>query len=352
MKLLLGDCLSLLKDIPDNSIDSIVTDPPYGISFMNKKWDYQIPSVEIWKECLRVLKPGGHLISFASTKTHHRMTVNIEDAGFDIRDTIAYVFSQGMPKSLDVSKAIDKFFNKEREIIGIDPIRAAKLVNQQGNYKTDAGWSMGNRNIHITKPATPQAEQWDGYGTNLKPAYEPITLARKPLELSVVENILKYGTGGLNIDDCRVEPTGESKERIDEPSQSKRYTKEGSTNFAKTPGIRGGDPKGRFPANFIHDGSEEIKESLPNNAARFFYCAKPSKKERGINNNHPTVKPISLMSYLCKLVTPANGTILDPFMGSGSTGIAAKEEGFHFIGIEIDPDYYQIACNRLQFNLK
>lgn len=329
----LGNCLVTLKTLPDNSVDSIVTDPPYGLSFMGKKWDYDVPSTEIWKECLRVLKPGGHLLAFAGTRTQHRMAVRIEDAGFEIRDMIAWVYGTGFPKSLNLK------------------------------------------------------EDWQGWGTALKPALEPITVARKPLIGTVVENVLKHGTGAINIDGCRVEPTGESRERIDEPSQDTRYSENGSTNFAAKPGVRGGDPSGRWPANLIHDGSDEVIDLFPEStsgsmkagtqrsaqdgpgsvcygtyggnitsvditaskgsAARFFYCAKASKKDRG-DNNHPTVKPTDLMRYLCRLVTPPNGVILDPFMGSGSTGKAAMLEGFKFIGCELSPEYMKIAKSRIE----
>jgi len=295
-KLIHGDCLEKLKELPDNSVDSIVTDPPYGLSFMGKKWDYDVPSVEVWAECLRVLKPGGHLLAFAGTRTQHRMAVRIEDAGFEIRDMIAWVYGSGFPKS--------------------------------HNLKGD----------------------WQGWGTALKPALEPITVARKPLgEKTVAANVLEHGTGAINVDGCRV---GE-----------------------------------RWPANLIHDGSDEVVGLFPQangvvgarreggdksifsggghhqaqkqrivggikdtgSAARFFYCAKASKRDRneGALNNHPTVKPTSLMQYLIRLVTPPNGIVLDPFMGSGSTGKAAIMEGFQFIGIEREENYMEIAQARI-----
>lgn len=362
----LGDCIEAMRAMPDNSVDSIVTDPPYGLSFMGKRWDYDVPRVEIWAECLRVLKPGGHLLAFAGTRTQHRMAVRIEDAGFEIRDMIAWVYGSGFPKS--------------RNLDG----------------------------------------DWQGWGTALKPALEPITMARKPLIGTVAANVIAFGTGALNINDCRVEPTGESRPRSGEASQDQRYTENGGTNFAAKPGVRGGDPAGRWPANLIHDGSDDVVALFPNSdspwignnnsgakggrmfgggqqsvsekpeyrdagsAARFFYCAKTSKKdrndgldafpetttktfeggkiasgktpdsmggERTSRNSHPTVKPTELMAYLLRLVTPPGGTALDPFMGSGSTGKAAMREGFQFIGCELDPDYMAIAKARIEHEL-
>jgi len=360
--------------MPDNSIDSIVTDPPYGLAFMGKKWDYDVPSIEIWQECLRVLKPGGHLLAFAGTRTQHRMAVRIEDAGFEIRDMIMWVYGQGFPKSLDIGKAINK-------VDGIDE------------------------------------KKWEGFGTSLKPSIEPITVARKPLQGTVAENVLMWGTGGINIDGCRV-GTEELK------NQQKDFSSVHGNQFGNGSYLPNKNEyktvKGRFPANLIHDGSEEVvgmfpetsgekrteiiarkgkgtkgiygdygdelhnTPSYPDNggsAARFFYQAKASKKERnlglenlnpkkmdesrkegnpggdnprnrGVNetlNHHPTVKPINLMRYLCRLVTPPGGTVLDPFMGSGSTLIGAHMEGFNSIGIERENDYCEIAKNRINY---
>ena len=292
-----GDCLEVLRSIPSDSIDSIVTDPPYGLSFMGKRWDYDVPSQEVWAECLRVLKPGGHLLAFAGTRTQHRMAVRIEDAGFEIRDMIAWVYGSGFPKSLDVSKAIDKANGYWRG-------RAGKVVSDNdamsgGNYeRTPKGSAV-----------TIDAVTWQGWGTALKPALEPITVARKPLIGTVAENVLQHGTGAINVDGGRVEG-------------------------------------GRWPANFIHDGSEEATDLL-GASARFFYCAKASKTDRGNDNHHPTVKPTDLMRYLCRLVTPPNGIVLDPFMGSGSTGKAAMLEGFAFVGIEREAEYCEIARARI-----
>jgi site-specific DNA-methyltransferase (adenine-specific) len=368
-----GDCLDVLRTLPADSVDAIVTDPPYGLSFMGKKWDYDVPSEAIWRECLRVLKPGGHLLAFAGTRTQHRMAVRIEDAGFEIRDMIAWVYGSGFPKSLDVSKAIDKAAGAEREIVGVHP-DAAKRTS---GTVTASGWETPSRCNDITAPATEAARQWAGWGTALKPALEPITVARKPLIGTVAENVLAHGTGALNVDGCRVEgaPPSVPQPVFNSPT--------GRTYGMKTGEGRNGEMSqaaGRWPANLIHDGSDEVVGLFPQtaaaksaergersgvntnfggsggvrghddnggSAARFFYCAKASKRDRDEGNNHPTVKPTDLMRYLCRLVTSPGGTVLDPFMGSGSTGKAAMLEGFGFIGIERDPEYVKIAKARI-----
>lgn len=311
-QLIHGDCLDVLKEMPDNSVDSIVTDPPYGIRMMGKAWDYDVPEQAVWEECLRVLKPGGHLLAFAGTRTQHRMAVRIEDAGFEIRDMIAWVYGSGFPKSLDVSKAIDKAAGAVREVIG-----KAQWSNSAAHFVPGEDHTA-RVTLDITAPATAAARQWQDWGTALKPALEPITVARKPLKGTVAANVLEWGTGAINIDGCRVEG-GES---------------DGITT------------SGRWPANLIHDGSDEPTELL-GAASRFFYCAKASKKDRGEGNTHPTVKPTDLMAYLCRLVTSPGGVVLDPFMGSGSTGKAAVREGFRFIGIEMDAEYLAIAEARI-----
>lgn len=392
-----------MKRLEDNSVDSIVTDPPYGLSFMGKKWDYDVPSQEIWVECLRVLKPGGHLLAFAGTRTQHRMAVRIEDAGFEIRDMIAWVYGSGFPKSMDVSKAIDKAAGAERgtayvahgdnQVFGEGKGKAAGVDRTPGANLSDP-------------PVTEAAQQWHGWGTALKPALEPITMARKPLIGTVAENVLEHGTGGLNIDGCRVDGAPPS---VPQPVFK---SPTGRIYGMKTGEGRNGEMSqatGRWPANLIHDGSDEVVAGFPyskstggdgyqnsmfcggkktgghglgdaGSAARFFYCAKASKRDRdeGLEgfeprkvetmnnysapskgrtadknggpraNIHPTVKPTDLMRYLCRLVTPIGGVVLDPFMGSGSTGKAAMLEGFQFIGCEMSPEYMEIAKERIE----
>jgi len=376
MKLLHGDCLEQMKTLPDNSVDAIVSDPPYGISFMAKKWDYDVPSVEVWREAMRVLKPGGHALIACGTRTQHRMVVNIEDAGFEIRDVVSWIYGSGFPKSLNIGKAIDKAAGAEREVVG-SKLGMPGYTTSRSEESELYGNGLNNspEKANITAPATEAAKQWDGWGTALKPACEFFTLARKPLsEKTVAANVLKWGTGGINVDGCRVGTSGATK---------KVNTEECRDSLGKYgDGLNGGTVSkldaGRFPANLIHDGSQEVLELFPetktgkvashsvkgmwgsgadtsyneqeqgfNSAARFFYCAKASKKDRDEGNNHPTVKPTALMRYLCRLITPAGGTVLDPYMGSGSTGKAALKEGFDFIGCELDEDYYKIAQARI-----
>jgi DNA modification methylase len=375
-----GDCVEVLKTLGNASVDAVVTDPPYGLSFMGKRWDYDVPTVEVWAECLRVLKPGGHLLAFAGTRTQHRMAVRIEDAGFEIRDMIAWVYGSGFPKSLDVSKAIDKMAGAEREVLGS---RTKAGIGGSQTFAQDA-WTQANRGmieLPITAPATDAARRWSGWGTALKPAMEPITVARKPLIGTVAQNVLAHGTGAINVDGGRV-GTGGGTRMVGGPNMlNKVYGR----------GMGGGETEecgGRWPANLIHDGSGEVLERFPEqagsfsttpgsgkkgvtgwtkgsgkstggvtthdntrgSAARFFYCAKASRTDRndGDDNKHPTVKPTDLMRYLCRLVTPLGGLILDPFMGSGSTGRGAILEGFRFIGIEREAEYVKIAEARIQ----
>lgn len=360
-----GRCEDVLKTLPDNSVDAIVTDPPYGLSFMNHKWDYDVPTVEQWQECLRVLKPGGHLLAFGGSRTYHRLVVNAEDAGFEIRDQILWIYGSGFPKS----------------------------HNLDGD--------------------------WEGWGTALKPAHEPIVMARKPFKATVADNMAEYGTGALNINACRIPTDEQLNGGAGGLLSHQRDGTEPTGDYEPS-------PEGRWPANLIHDGSEDVIECFPKNAgaaspvtgsepseastgnitgkrkrvaaihhgdkgsaARFFYCAKVSKNERdqgmerfistsasdmtggrkegsaglndpragagrtnGAKNNHPTVKPIALMKYLCRLITPPGGKILDPWVGSGSTGCAAVEEGFDFTGIDMNPDHITTASARIAFSHK
>ena len=436
--------LDFMRSLPDNSFASIVTDPPYELGFMGKAWDKSgiANSVEFWTEVLRVLKPGGHLVSFSSTRTYHRMACAIEDAGFEIRDQLAWTHGQGFPKSMSISKAMDKAAGATREVVGKKTGRAATPVCDIRGGKSVGGVSGGIDLSDITAPATPEAIQWDGWGTNVKPAWEPICLARKPIsEPTVVDNVLKWGTGALNIDACRITTNerevvknhsrsamaavskgkfGDSKEqgthqtaaqklgrfpanlvhdgskevvfrfrngvkthREGEASRDRTYADKGSTNFAPKPGPRGGDEDGRFPANVIHDGSPEVLEHFPEtrssraevtskpgeiygmgaglpshtgvygfddegSVARFFYCAKASKHDR-MGSKHPTVKPVNLMRWLVRLVTPPGGIILDPFGGTGTTGAAAFLEGFDSLMIEREREYVEDILRRKAF---
>jgi site-specific DNA-methyltransferase (adenine-specific) len=385
INLLHGDCLEQMKTLEDNSVDAIVSDPPYGISFMSKKWDYDVPSVEVWKEAMRVLKPGGHALIACGTRTQHRMVCNIEDAGFEIRDVVSWIYGSGFPKSLNISKAIDKAAGAEREDLGAHP-----TIGGKGKSFAFCANYNGAR---VTAPATEAAKQWDGWGTALKPACEFFTLCRKPLsESTVAKNVLKWGTGGINIDGCRV-GTDEKITCTQGQSSNQQSGAMYSGKDQRNKKEFQQNPQGRFPANLIHDGSQEVLDLFPEtksagkaraggeadqggsggllgvgnhqgngmrygdnggSAARFFYCPKASKKDRNEGceklekgNNHATVKPNALMAYLCRLITPPNGVVLDPYMGSGSTGKAAVREGFSFVGIELDEDYFEIAKARV-----
>jgi len=409
-----GDCLEIMGSMPDCSVSAIVTDPPYGLGkepdpaevlqawieqkqyqaqgkgFMGAEWDSFVPSPIIWQEALRVLKHGGHILCFAGTRTQDWMTMSLRFAGFEIRDVLMFLYGSGFPKSLDVSKHLDK--------------------------KSDVQFTGRQLSNNVISAS---AQEWQGWKSHLKPAYEPIILARKPLDGTISENVLKHGVGALNIDGCRI---GTDEIRTNGFASANtaddlfpRYHKDRSE-------YQGNMHIGRYPANIIHDGSDEVIQAFPitnpskanqqsdnrstnfyrcggltiggvagrrdplnsytdegGSAARFFYCAKASKEDRDegleefalqqyshdgrgkpienpyqrnnslARNNHPTVKPTELMRYLCRLITPPDGIVLDPFCGSGSTGKAALLEGFNFIGIELDPHYAKIAQARCQF---
>ena len=422
----IGDCRAVLATLDDASIDAIVCDPPYELGFMGKSWDNTgiAYDVTVWAHCLRVLKPGGHLVAFGGSRTYHRLAVAIEDAGFEIRDQIQWIYGSGFPKSLDVSKAMDKQAGAVRDVVTdkredmfgeyekVDKRIGAQSqsTGQFGAWGNDNG--EGKSSYTITAPATDLAKQWQGWGTALKPAHEPAVLARKPLCGTVADNVTTWGVGALNIDGTRVgtddaqytEGKGnDTPQRIDDIY--------GFSNGTRKQSRSAPDTAGRWPANVILD--EEAAQILDgqsgerknggqgrrtesegmfglggdgklNNwhggfggASRFFYTAKASKSEREAGlyyeewqsagvmegrqngslgaiaqpraNHHPTVKPLALMRYLVRLVTPPGGTVLDPFMGSGSTGCAAIMERFHFIGIDITPEYVAIAQKRIDY---
>lgn len=488
IKLYEGNCLDVLRKCPDNFVDSIVTDPPYGLSFMGKAWDYQVPTTDIWKECLRVLKPGGHLLAFGGTRTYHRLVVNIEDAGFEIRDQIMWIYGSGFPKSMDISKAIDKEAGVERELgPTVGELNGRNTTNHEKKHEIFAqvnGWDKPT-----TVPTSEDAKRWSGYGTALKPANEPICLARKPLsEKTVAKNVLKHGVGGLNIEASRIPMAeGDSTKRTIKTAYGLMH---GDNPRAQE--LTGGSDTGRFPANILFDeAAAAVLDEQAEATSRFFYVAKASKKDRntglkenfavwenldqsqvatavgasaqlkvilgamtlpaddtewnmylygnstpdnqsqqvltcttltalkttiesktlsvlanlntkeniqdaietlkasGLNladsaafinqfelntmsesmeslldvvsvllltlsnarkqsgNFHATVKPIKLMEYLVKLVTPEGGIVLDPFMGSGTTGVACKNLGFGFRGVEMTKEYFDIASNRI-----
>lgn len=454
-----GDCLEVMPTLADKSVDLILTDPPYGLKFMGKDWDHGVPGVQFWEQALRVAKPGAHLMAFGGTRTFHRLAVAIEDAGWEIRDTLMWVYGSGFPKSLDVSKAIDKMDAVEEQRarrfrftewvrstgVTAKQIDQATATNMGGHYTTNASqpaimtrkhleacrhllgdvpeWvereadirsvesqNMAEREVikkdgrsaneswlgtarrgetgfgigewDITAPATSEAKQWEGWGTALKPAWEPIILARKPLIGTVAENVLKYGTGGINVDGCRVES---------EETWTKTTSSLNSSHISFADHRWGlkeidkhGHSQGRWPANLIHDGSEEVVGVFPyqksgkkkpciikrdkevvdfrsgltertgyfpsseGSAARFFYCAKASRKERGEGNTHPTVKPLALMKYLITLGLPPGGVVLDPFAGSGTTAVACLELGREYICIEKSADYHQMILDRIE----
>ena len=417
-RVFLGDCVEVMKSLPENSVDSIVTDPPYGLEFMGKDWDapwkksgsfngnieetaesaggvskfanhrvryqkglepmlgFQLWATEWATECLRVLKPGGHILAFGGSRTWHRLAVAVEDAGFELRDSIAWLYGSGFPKSLDVSKAIDKRAGAEREVTG----------------QVIAGIAPGTGNavggpkplVDVKKnPATSEAKAWEGWGTALKPAFEPVVVGRKPLVGTVAENVLLWGVGGLNIDGSRI--------ATDESWQGRKLDGKPLTGYEGGDGLNAqtssSHAQGRWPANVILDEVTAglLDEQSGENPSRFFYQAKASKRDRnegledledkrvgsftgnvsttGGNkigaypdkpnlpgkNTHPTVKPTQLMRYLIKLVTPPGGTVLDPFTGSGSTGKAALLDGYQFVGAELTEEYLPIIEGRLRW---
>jgi DNA modification methylase len=430
-RILEGDCVELMAGLDEASVDAVVCDPPYELGFMGKAWDrtgvaYQAST---WREAYRVLKPGGHLLAFGGTRTYHRLACAVEDAGFEIRDSLIWLYGSGFPKSLDVSKAIDKAAGAKREVVGLSPHSAARSAGTMATgHEAPSGYNNGDEGDRlVTAPATPEAEQWQGWGTALKPSHEPVVVARKPLVGTVAANVLEHGTGALNVSGCRVAHD----EGVDLKREQRDFDRMGymGTN-GETEGVPLYKPEGRWPANVIlsPDSAVELDEqsgSVGGNstgpdgrarreydhdnqiygqgiadnhrpfdyadrggASRFFYCAKASRGERNAGlegfektaqlrdgarfhsggrtleegewvetgsepqpkaNVHPTVKPIDLMRWLCRLVTPPGGVVLDPFTGSGTTGIAAHLEGFDFIGCEREAEYAAIARARIEW---
>lgn len=464
-----GDCAEVMTQLESDSVDAIVTDPPYGLAFMGAKWDtfgrdkqygndsmevrrkkaldyattnkgaprygnghgpgkltaaealaFQNAMTPIFKEAIRVAKPGAHLLCFGGTRTFHRMTCAIEDAGWEVRETIMWVYGSGFPKSMDVAKAIDKASGYVGEVIGERTVD----VGMQGGHM-HAGRKQQQQQVFSLSP---QAKEWQGWGTCLKPAWEPIIVARKPLDGTVAHNVLTWGTGAINIDACRVAYESDADRDSARPqgeatSKAAGHLAGGGDFDVKRKSFDVVQKEGRFPANLVHDGSEEVVRLFPQSngqqadvtgnepshpadgvcygeyngrhsfakrgdtgsaarffntlrdgeesadrtyadkgstnfaakpgmrrepvtADRFFYCAKASKKDRGEGNDHPTVKPNALMRWLVRLVCPRGGTVMDPFMGSGSTGLACIDEGMDFIGIEREKHYVEIAEKR------
>jgi len=380
-----GDCLEVLATLPENSVDTCITDPPYELGFMGKKWDSSGIAFqpETWKAVYRVLKPGAILLAFGGTRTYHRMVCAIEDAGFEIRDTIAWVYGSGFPKSYDIGKGIDKQAGAEREVVG----------KYQSPENTSGGkgrkFCFGGQPLDGLPNVTKGNSGWDGWGTALKPAFEPIVVAMKPVDGTFVNNALTWGVAGLWIDGGRVKTDEAAYFVTDKEPTNADGQVYGWAKYEALHKRGGGNSQGRFPANFVHDGSDEVVELFPQttsgkvaagtmrglksnhnvayadiaagteltgygdsgSAARFFYCAKASRSERNAgleSNGHPTVKPIELMRYLVRLTkTPTGGVVLDPFMGSGTTGIACVLEGREFIGIEREAEYVEIAEKRI-----
>lgn len=351
-----GDVLAVLQTYQDNVFDALMCDPPYGISFMGKKWDYDIPSVEVWCEAIRVLKPGAPLLAFGGSRTYHRMACAIEDAGFEIRDQLMWLYGQGFPKSLDVSRAIDAAAGAKRASVGPSPYSARKPNGSRGIGYVGANDTPGAPDI--TAPATPLAAAWDGYGTALKPAFEPICLARKPLDGTVVANVARWGVGGLAVDACRIAASVADIEAA--PQHSFGVSPPRAYNFATGEG-RNGEvfdmSKGRWPANLLlNEESAALLDSQSKSASRFFYTSKVSTKEKnfgceGGKNSHPTLKPLSLTKWLARLIMPPTegASIIIPYAGAGSEMIGALQAGWsEVIGVENNSEYASILRARVR----
>lgn len=427
-----ADCSSAMAAMEPDSVDAIVTDPPYGIAFMGAKWDsfnggsgkqtvderkaegkryadenkgaprygnshgkrvtrdemvaFQDAMTPVFVNALRVAKPGAYLLCFGGTRTFHRMACAIEDAGWNVKDCIMYVYGSGFPHGMNVAKAIDKASGYVGEVVGT---RMVDVGMQGGHMHAGRKHDVQQQEV---RELSEKAKDWDGWNTQLKPSWEPIVVAQKPMNGTIVNNVLTYGTGAINVDACRI-PTGDKlggglraggAEGVwdrpfmhDEKAQA-AFVERKKANVAKSEAL------GRYPANLVHDGSDEVVELFPNtgkssggggfkpsatggvygtyapkdnprnvgigdsgSAARFFYCAKASKKDRGVGNDHPTCKPTSLMQWLVRLVCRRGGVVLDPFCGSGSTGVACMREGMRFVGVEREEHYCDIARERI-----
>ena len=353
---LCGDCVEILRSFPDNSIDSIVCDPPYGIGFMGKDWDHSVPTEEWARECFRVLKHGGHIVAFGATRAIHRMVCALEDEGFEIRDMINWLYFSGFPKSMDISKQIDKMKGAERtdrEVSDYDDNKIFSPIRQVLNKGT---------------PVTEEAQYWEGWGTNLKPACEPAILCRKPIEkgLNVSENVLKWGTGAINIDACRFgfgDPcwVGKAEWTGDPKGDHRKSNCIDHVRILQSPHKRGSmHDLGRWPANIYQcakpsrsereTGLDDLqsKDVAGKNGNKYMGVDSAGTRSADIKNFHPTVKPTKLMAWLCRLLTPKGGIVLDTFLGSGTTGVSASMEGFKFIGTEMNPEYCDIALQRIK----
>ena len=350
MELFLGDCLEVMAGMEANSIDTIICDPPYGLKFMGKDWDHGLPGTPYWEAALRVAKPGSILLAFGGTRTWHRLAVAIEDAGWELRDTIMWVYSEGFPKSMSMDKVIDKELGVSGEY-GDYKTPDHAIKRKPGNQRMHEGYQrpwrddpeIEDRNARQYIPASREGSQWNGWGTALKPSWEPILLAMKPREGTYANNALKYGVAGININGTRIPISeGEKLGRRNKPGENGWKNSSGGDSRAVNDPVAA---SGRWPANLIID--EEVAKHL---GIKVNISIVPRQVRKNVAKiiHIRQLSPSALMKYLCTLTaTPTGGVVLDPFMGSGTTGIACKETGRDFIGIEIDPDYFEIAKRRI-----
>ncbi len=351
IRLFHADCIDVLRQMKDNAVDSIITDPPYGLRLLNKAWDYQIPTIEYWQEMLRVAKPGSYLLAFGGERTFHRMACYIEDTGWRLVTTLVWLYTSGMPKGINIGKSIDRHLGHERKIIGTKLGNPGySLAENKPGRTCLSDFTNAASECAVTAPACDQAAQFEGYNSALKPAFEPILLALKPLSGTFAQNALDWGLAGLNINACRIPLDPAEREKYQRNWHRIQSDKNKESPIFKT----GYDPislrqyikEGRWPANVIFD-TRAAKDFV--HAPRYFFCSKASKKERGLHNHHLTVKPLSLMQWLCRLTKPpGTGYVLDPFMGSGTTALACLKENRKFIGVEKEDEYFEIAKRRIR----